>query len=143
MAAQREWFEKDYYRTLGVDTGASAKEITKAYRKLARDLHPDQNPGDAVAEEKFKEVAAAYDVLGDDAKRKEYDEVRAMGPMSGMGLGGAVRPAGSRSTSRTWAAPVESATCSARCSDAAVRVVDARAAHPESAHVEVPTSRRS
>ncbi len=85
MAAQREWFEKDYYRMLGVDTTATPKEITKAYRKLARDLHPDQNPGDSVAEEKFKEVAAAYDVLGDEAKRKEYDEVRAMGPMSGMG----------------------------------------------------------
>jgi len=95
MAAQREWFEKDYYRTLGVDKGASAKEITKAYRKLARDLHPDQNPGDSVAEEKFKEVAAAYDVLGDDAKRKEYDEVRAMGPMSGMGgMGGRGAPGG-------------------------------------------------
>ena len=95
MAAQRDWFEKDYYRTLGVDTGASAKEITKAYRKLARELHPDQNPGDAVAEEKFKEVAAAYDVLGDDAKRKEYDEVRAMGPMSGIGgMGGRGAPGG-------------------------------------------------
>jgi molecular chaperone DnaJ len=85
MTAQREWFEKDYYRTLGVDKNATAKEITKAYRKLARDLHPDKNPGDAAAEEKFKELAAAYDVLGDDTKRKEYDEVRAMGPMSGMG----------------------------------------------------------
>ncbi|MGE5211371.1 MAG: molecular chaperone DnaJ [Acidobacteriota bacterium] len=95
MAAQREWFEKDYYRTLGVDKGASAKEITKAYRKLARDLHPDQNPGDAAAEEKFKDVAAAYDVLGDEAKRKEYDEVRAMGPMSGMGgMGGRGAPGG-------------------------------------------------
>jgi molecular chaperone DnaJ len=95
MAAQREWFEKDYYRTLGVDKGASAKEITKAYRKLARDLHPDKNPGDAVAEEKFKELAAAYDVLGDDAKRKEYDEVRVMGPMSGMGgMGGRGAPGG-------------------------------------------------
>ena len=95
MSAQREWFEKDYYRTLGVDKGASAKEITKAYRKLARDLHPDQNPGDAAAEEKFKELAAAYDVLGDDAKRKEYDEVRAMGPMSGMGgMGGRGAPGG-------------------------------------------------
>ena len=85
MSAQRDWFEKDYYRTLGVDKGATAKEITKAYRKLARDLHPDKNPGDSVAEEKFKELAAAYDVLGDDAKRKEYDEVRALGPMSGPG----------------------------------------------------------
>jgi len=85
MAAQREWFEKDYYQTLGIDKGATAKEITKAYRKLARDLHPDKNPGNDVAEEKFKEVANAYDVLGDDVKRKEYDEVRAIGPRSGMG----------------------------------------------------------
>ncbi len=89
MTAQREWFEKDYYNTLGVEKGASAKEITKAYRKLARDLHPDKNPGDSVAEEKFKELAAAYDVLGDEAKRKEYDEVRALGPMAGMGGRGA------------------------------------------------------
>jgi molecular chaperone DnaJ len=85
MAAQREWFEKDYYRTLGVDTNATAKEITKAYRSLARDLHPDKNPGDSTAEERFKEVAAAYDVLGDEARRKEYDEVRSMGPMAGLG----------------------------------------------------------
>jgi molecular chaperone DnaJ len=85
MAAQREWFEKDYYKVLGVDDGAPAKEITKAYRKLARDLHPDQNPGDPVAEERFKDVASAYDVLGDDAKRKEYDEIRRLGPMGGMG----------------------------------------------------------
>jgi molecular chaperone DnaJ len=89
MAAQREWFEKDYYKTLGVEKSATAKEITKAYRKLARDLHPDKNPGDAVAEERFKEVASAYDVLGDEAKRKEYDEVRSMGPMAGMGGRGA------------------------------------------------------
>jgi len=89
VTAQREWFEKDYYKTLGVEKSATAKEITKAYRKLARDLHPDKNPGDAAAEEKFKDVAAAYDVLGDEAKRKEYDEVRAMGPMAGMGGRGA------------------------------------------------------
>jgi molecular chaperone DnaJ len=89
MAPQREWFEKDYYKTLGVEPSSTAKEITKAYRKLARDLHPDKNPGDAVAEEKFKEIASAYDVLGDDTKRKEYDEVRTMGPMAGMGGRGA------------------------------------------------------
>ncbi len=87
MAAQREWFEKNYYQVLGIDESATAKEVTKAYRKLARDLHPDKNPGDAAAEERFKEVAAAYDVLGDETKRKEYDEVRRMGPMAG-GPGG-------------------------------------------------------
>ena len=58
MAAQREWFEKDYYKTLGVSDTATAKEITKAYRKLARQLHPDQNPGNAEAEERFKEVSS-------------------------------------------------------------------------------------
>ncbi len=95
MAAQRDWFEQDYYRTLGVDSKASAKEITKAYRKLARELHPDQNPGDSAAEEKFKGVASAYDVLGDAAKRKEYDEVRALGPMAGTGgAGGRGGPGG-------------------------------------------------
>jgi molecular chaperone DnaJ len=83
--AQREWFEKDYYKTLGVDEGASSKEVTKAYRKLARELHPDKNPGDEAAEDRFKEVSAAYDVLGDDDRREEYDEVRRLGPMGAMG----------------------------------------------------------
>ncbi|WP_040492779.1 molecular chaperone DnaJ [Ilumatobacter nonamiensis] len=87
MAPQREWFEKDYYETLGLSKDASAKEIKKAYRKLAGDLHPDKNPGNTVAEEKFKDVSAAYDVLGDEAKRAEYDEVRSMGPVGG-GFGG-------------------------------------------------------
>jgi len=83
MDAQREWFEKDYYQVLGVAADATSKEITKAYRKLARELHPDKNPGDVAAEERFKDVSAAYDVLGDEAKRTEYDEVRRLGPMSG------------------------------------------------------------
>ena len=94
MAAQREWFEKDYYKVLGVSETASAKEITRAYRKLARELHPDANPGDTAAEERFKEVSAAYDVVGDEAKRKEYDEVRRLGPMGGMGFGGQGGPGG-------------------------------------------------
>ncbi|MBI5090164.1 MAG: molecular chaperone DnaJ [Actinobacteria bacterium] len=94
MAAQREWYEKDYYKVLGVADTATAKEITKAYRKLARDSHPDTHPDDPKAEERFKEVSSAYDVLGDEAKRKEYDEVRrlgpqAFGPMGGGGGGGA------------------------------------------------------
>jgi molecular chaperone DnaJ len=88
VTAQREWFEKDYYQVLGVSADAPQKEITKAYRKLARQLHPDQNPGDSAAEERFKEVSAAYDVLGDEAKRAEYDEVRRLGPMAGGARGG-------------------------------------------------------
>jgi molecular chaperone DnaJ len=88
MTAQREWYEKDYYKTLGVSATADAKEITKAYRKLARQLHPDANPGNDKAEEKFKEVSGAYDVLGDDSKRKEYDEVRRLGPMGSPYGGG-------------------------------------------------------
>lgn len=87
MTAQREWYEKDYYAVLGVASDAPAKEITKAYRKLARENHPDAKPGDAAAEERFKEISAAYDVLSDETKRKEYDEVRRLGPMGG-GMGG-------------------------------------------------------
>ncbi|HKY69165.1 MAG TPA: DnaJ domain-containing protein, partial [Acidimicrobiales bacterium] len=93
MAPQREWFEKDYYRVLGVSETASQKDIKSAYRKLSRQYHPDANPDDAAAEERFKEVSAAYDVVGDAEKRKEYDEVRKLGPMGGM-FGGAGGPGG-------------------------------------------------
>ena len=82
MDVKREWLETDYYKVLGVPPAASDKEITKAYRKLARKLHPDSNPGDAKAEEEFKEVTAAYDVLGDGERRSQYDQVRHMGPMN-------------------------------------------------------------
>ena len=63
--ADQEWFEKDYYKVLGVSEDADQKAITKAYRKLAREHHPDAKPGDTAAEERFKEVSAAYDVVGD------------------------------------------------------------------------------
>src|SRR5438874_139232 len=87
MAPQREWFEKDYYTVLGLQKGATEKEITRAYRKLAKEYHPDANQGNKEAEEKFKDISAAYDVLGDAPKRKEYDDVRRMAA-SGYGMGG-------------------------------------------------------
>ena len=66
---------KDYYSTLGVKRGATAEEIRKAFRKLARKYHPDVNPNDKKAEEKFKEISEANDVLSDEKKRKIYDQV--------------------------------------------------------------------
>ena len=87
---RREWFEKDYYGVLGVPKNASQKEIKKAYRKLAQQFHPDANPGNADAEDRFKEISAANDVLGDEEKRKAYDQVREMGAsgFGGFGPGG-------------------------------------------------------
>jgi len=75
----------DYYKTLGVGKNASDEEIKKAYRKLARQHHPDRNPGDKKAEEKFKEISQAHDVLSDPEKRKAYD--RGQGPLGGFTSG--------------------------------------------------------
>ena len=81
----RDFVEKDYYKALGVPKDAPAADIKKAYRKLARDLHPDTNPG---GEDRFKEVSEAYDVLSDDTKRREYDEARSLFSSGLGGLGG-------------------------------------------------------
>ncbi len=81
----KDWLEKDFYALLGVTKDATPEEMKKKYRKLARDLHPDKNPGDKEAEDKFKAVSEAYDVLSDDTKRKEYDEGRALFASGGYG----------------------------------------------------------
>lgn len=101
---RREWFEKDYYQVLGVPKNASAAEVKKAYRKLAQKFHPDANPGNKDAEERFKEISAANDVIGDEEKRASYDRVREMGASgswTGAG-GGAGRPGGGFAGGAGW-----------------------------------------
>jgi len=85
MDGRKEWLEEDYYAELGVSSTASDSEIQKAYRKLARQLHPDKNPDDTAAEDRFKKITAAYDVLGDSEKRTSYDQVRRFGGTTGSG----------------------------------------------------------
>ena len=81
--------KRDYYEVLGVSKNATEDEIKKAYRKKAFEYHPDRNPGDKEAEEKFKEAAEAYDVLSDSNKRARYDQFgHNMGNMGGGGFGG-------------------------------------------------------
>lgn len=77
--ASQDWLEKDFYRILGVSKDVSDQELKKTYRKLARQYHPDSNPGDAAAEAKFKEISEAFTVLSDAEQRAEYDQIRAMG----------------------------------------------------------------
>ena len=123
---RREWFEKDYYAVLGVAKNASAAEIKKAYRKLAQQFHPDANPGNADAEERFKEISAAYDVLGDEDKRAPTTR-SARWARRGSAASGPVGPGGSRRRRAGGpAAPAAhlrerratSATCSVGCSAA-------------------------
>src|SRR3982751_2060627 len=84
--------KRDYYEILGVSKGASADEIKKSYRKVAMQFHPDRNPGDKSAEEKFKEAAEAYEILSDQDKRAQYDRYGHAG-VSSNGRGG-VHPGG-------------------------------------------------
>lgn len=92
--ASQDWFEEDFYATLGVASDADANAIKKAYRKLARQYHPDSKPGDTAAEKKFKDIGEAYAVLSDAEQRKQYDAIRMMrsgGPRftaGGSGTGG-------------------------------------------------------
>ena len=88
--ASQDWFDKDFYKVLGVTKDVSEAELKKTYRKLSRKYHPDTNPGDAKAEAKFKEISEAYSVLSDSKERAEYDQMRAMGPgpRSNPGAGG-------------------------------------------------------
>lgn len=86
--ASQDWFDKDFYKVLGVDKTASDAELKKTYRKLARQYHPDSNPGDAAAESRFKEISEAYSVLSDKEQRAEYDQVRAMGSGARFTAGG-------------------------------------------------------
>ena len=109
--ASNDWFEKDFYATLGVQKDVSDAELKKVYRKLARQYHPDSNPGDAAAEARFKSISEAYAVLSDPQQRAEYDQLRAMGsgarftaggsrarrPALGRRRGRALRPGGARS----------------------------------------------
>ncbi len=91
-----DWANKDFYKILGVSKEASDADIKKAYRKLARANHPDSNPGDKAAEDRFKAIAEAYDVVGDPEKRKQYDDLRTygggFGPFTGGTPGGGGEP---------------------------------------------------
>jgi molecular chaperone DnaJ len=85
----RDWVDKDFYQVLGVSDTADSDAIKKAYRKLAQESHPDANPGDTTAEDKFKEISEAYATLSDGEQRKEYDQVRRLAASGGFpGFGG-------------------------------------------------------
>ena len=141
--AQREWVEKDFYKELGVSPDAGQDEIKRVARKLLAENHPDRNPGDKAAEDRYKAVSEAKAVLTDPAKRKEYDETRRLFAGGGFGRrfnggdfpggfgGAAMALMGPSSTSTICSTPPAaavaptSATCSVACSAAALRHVPA------------------
>ncbi|CAL8899583.1 molecular chaperone DnaJ [Kocuria varians] len=86
--ASQDWIDKDFYSVLGVSKDASQADVKKAYRKLARKYHPDQNPGDAAAEKRFKDITEANSVLSDPEEREQYDAIRAMGSGARFTAGG-------------------------------------------------------
>ena len=139
-----DWATKDFYAVLGVGKTASADEIKKAYRKLARANHPDSHPDDSAKHEKFKQVAEAYDVIGDAEKRKKYDQARQLFASGGFPAGGSGYSGGTINLDdllreRAAAVAAVSATCSATSSAA----VPARAADGSSrGRPAAPTSRR-
>ena len=86
--ASQDWIEKDFYKILGVSKDVSDTDLKKAYRRLAKDNHPDLHPGDAAAEARFKDISEAFDVLSDAEQRREYDAIRAMGGGARFQAGG-------------------------------------------------------
>ncbi len=130
----RDWVEKDYYKTLGVPKDAKPDQIKKAFRKIARENHPDQHPGDKSAEQRFKEASEAHDVLSDPDKRREYDEQRSL-------FGSGFRPPVAAPLGKTSSAPwgtLGSATCSATSSGRPARPASVA---PLAGRAAAPTSR--
>lgn len=147
----KDFVEKDYYKVLGVPKDATEAEIKKAYRKLAREFHPDANKGDAKAEERFKEISEAHDILGDPKRRKEYDEARALFGNGGFRAGAPGGPGGSfnfdlgdlfgGAQGGTQGAPAASVAVSAMSSAGCSTVVPARVRVPSRAAARTSSPR--
>ena len=129
--ASQDWVDKDFYKILGVAKDASDADIKKAYRKLARQHHPDTNAGDTASEKKFKDISEAYSVLSDADERQQYDAIRAMG-------GGAGSPPAAAAAAP--AAGPASRTSLAACSPAAADATPAATARPAAFRRNSPTS---